>query len=78
MRRYLEDLWKIDIGTLHDIGVALNHMPFTAMDVAKQFGEVAIARGKECASNFYAFSVERRTSQPAIVEITKTAWICLK
>lgn len=49
-----------------------------ADEVKKQYGVVIIGQTNEIRERFYAISVERKISHPAIVAITETAreWLC--
>jgi LysR family transcriptional activator of nhaA len=47
-------------------------------EVAKQFGAQIIGHTEEVREQFYAISVERRLSHPAVVAITETARAWLK
>ncbi|NOR39614.1 MAG: transcriptional activator NhaR [Gammaproteobacteria bacterium] len=45
----------------------------TAEEVEKQYGVVSIGQTEEVREQFYAISVERKISHPAVVAITETA-----
>jgi len=51
-----------------------------AEEVEKQYGVITIGQTDEIRAKFYAISVERKISHPAILEITKTAreWLQIK
>jgi LysR family transcriptional activator of nhaA len=49
-----------------------------ANEVAKQYGVEIIGNTDEVREQFYAISVERRISHPAVVSITETAREWLK
>jgi len=53
-------------------GVFIAPTPIAA-EVEKQYGVVAIGQTEEVREQFYAISVERKISHPAVVEITETA-----
>jgi LysR family transcriptional activator of nhaA len=60
-------------------GVFIAPTPIAA-EVAKQYGVVAIGHSDEVVEQFYAISVERKISHPAVVAITETAreWLFYK
>lgn len=53
-------------------GVFIAPTPIAA-EVEKQFGVVSIGQTDEVREEFYAISVERKISHPAVAEITETA-----
>ena len=53
-------------------GVFIAPTPIAA-EVVKQYGVVAIGHSDEVVEQFYAISVERKISHPAVVAITETA-----
>jgi len=54
------------------IGIFIAPSPITA-EVEKQYGVVVIGKTDEVREQFYAISVERKISHPAVAAITQTA-----
>jgi LysR family transcriptional activator of nhaA len=49
-----------------------------AAEVAKQYGVKPVGNTEEVREHFYAISVERRISHPAVAAVTETARAWLK
>jgi LysR family transcriptional activator of nhaA len=58
-------------------GIFISPAPIAA-EVAKQYGVEVIGNTEEVREQFYAISVERKISHPAVVAITETARSWLK